>query len=99
MNDVDAYVQRSIALAFERRDAYHIECKAGYRICKTSSKTGGAYTASKAGKIVTLERFTTPDEQKAALQRCKEACERHYAGAEPVTDAEYIAKAFNEWKP
>lgn len=78
VNDIDAYVQRSIALAFERRDAYHIECKAGYRICKTSSKTGGAYTASKAGQVIALERFTTTDEQKAALAACKAACEKHY---------------------
>jgi hypothetical protein len=77
-DDVAAYVDRSIALAFEKRDAYHVVCKAGYTIAKFSLKTGGAHTATKAGRIVAHHRFTTEDEQREALQKCKDACAEDY---------------------
>lgn len=80
MTDRDelAYADRSIALAFERRDAYHVECKAGYRICKSSLKNRGAYTASKAGRVILVAHYTNDTEQRNALQQCKDACAEDY---------------------
>lgn len=79
-DNLAAYVDRSIALAFERKTAYFIECKAGYGISKCMLGSCGAYTATKAGKVLACERFTTADEQTKALQVCKDACAAHWEG-------------------
>lgn len=79
MNDVRAYVDRSIELAFEKRSKYHSGNKAGYSIARFVLGRGAVLVAYYIKDAIhRVECDGSQDGVRDAFRECKKVCERHY---------------------